>query len=99
MIAQAHPARADTTLAVLFLAVALLSIRVQIQAIQSSDPAYRLPHASLVLVVTLAAAATLAARRRFPLTVLVVTVAALIAARVIGSPEDDVGFGAVLVGA
>ena len=41
----------------------------------------------------------LVARRRIPLTVLGVTAVALIAARLIESPEDDIGFNAVLVAA
>lgn len=45
------------------------------------------------------ATVALVGRRRFPLTVLGVTAAALIATRLIESPEDDIGFNAVLVAA
>jgi len=98
-VAQAHPTLADGTLAALLIAAALLSIRVQVEANQASDPAYTLPNGRLVLLVTLAATLALVTRRRFPLIVLVVTAAALIAARLLDSPEDDIGFGALLVAA
>ncbi|MGI8810209.1 MAG: sensor histidine kinase, partial [Acidimicrobiales bacterium] len=81
------------------LAAALLSIRVQVQAERLSDPSYRLPDMLLVLVVTAAATLSLTARRRFPLVVLGVTAAALVVARLLDSPEDDIGFAAVLLAA
>ena len=97
--AKAHPSLADGFLSVLLLLAALLSIRVQVDAKRASDPTYRLPDMWLILLVTVTATLVLTARRRFPLTVLGVTTAALIAARLLDSPEDDVGFAAVLAAA
>jgi signal transduction histidine kinase len=93
--AGVHPTLADGLVSLLLLAAALLSIRVQAQAERLSDPSYRLPNA--LLFVTMAATLPLMERRRFPLVVLGVTTAALVVARVVDSPEDDIGFGAVLV--
>lgn len=89
---------ADGLVGLLLLAAALLSIRVQVQAEQLSDPSYRLPDMLLVLFVTAAATLSLMARRRFPLVVLGVTTAALVVARLLNSP-DDIGFAAVLLAA
>ncbi len=94
-----HPTLADGLVSLLLLAVALLSIRVQVQAERMSDPSYRLPDMLLVLLVTAAATLSLTARRRFPLVVLGVTAAALVVARLLDSPEDDIGFAAVLLAA
>ena len=94
-----HPTLADGLVSLLLLAAALLSIRVQVQAERMSDPSYRLPDMQLVLLVTVAATLPLVARRRFPLVVLGVTVVALVVARLLDSPEDDIGFAAVLLAA
>ena len=61
-----HSTLADGLVSLLLLAAALLSIRVQVQAEQLSDPSYRLPDMLLVLFVTAAATLSLMARRRFP---------------------------------
>jgi len=98
-VAANHSWLADGLLAAFFLGAALLSIQVQIDAYRAADPTYRLPDGPVVLAVTVVAATSLAFRRRAPLTVLCITTAALVAAGVLESPEDDVGFGAVLVAA
>lgn len=94
-----HPRLADGLVSLLLLAAALLSIRVQVQAEQLSDPSYRLPDMLLVLLATSAATLSLMARRRFRLVVLGITAAALVVARLLDSPEDDIGFAAVLLAA
>jgi signal transduction histidine kinase len=98
-VVKAHPMTADGLFAGVLLAAALLSIRVQVQTYQDSDAGYTLPNGRLVLLVTVIGTVVLVARRGFPLTVLGATTAALIAARLIESPEDDIGFGAVLMAA
>ena len=94
-----HPTLADGLVSLLLLGAALLSIRVQVQAERLSDPSYRLPNMLLVLIVTAVATLALVVRRRFPLAVLGVTAAALVLARLLDSPEDDIGFAAVLLAA
>lgn len=98
-VAGNHPWLADGLVALVLLAAALLSISVQVDINQASDPSYRLPDGALVLFVTVVGTMSVAARRRVPLTVLCVTAAALVAARLIESPEDDIGFMAVLLAA
>ncbi|MGI8684232.1 MAG: sensor histidine kinase [Acidimicrobiales bacterium] len=97
--AALRPTLADGLLSALLLAAALFSIWVEVEAERLSDPSYRLPDMSLVLLVTALAITPLVARRRFPLAVLGAATAAVILARLIESPEDDIGFGAVLVAA
>ena len=94
-----HPRLADGLVGLLLLGAALLSIRVQLQAERLSDPSYRLPNMLLVVIVTAVATLALVVRRRFPLVVLGVTAAALVVARLLDSPEDDIGFAAVLLAA
>ena len=86
---NAHPSTVGGLFAGALLAAALLSIRVQVQTYQDSDPGYTLPNGRLVLLVTLVGTVVLVARRRIPLTVLGVTAVALIGARLIESSTSS----------
>lgn len=81
--ARAHPVVADSVLALALLAAALVSAHVTVEVNQAGSPSYRPPATPTVVAGLAATFVPLAARRRWPLGVLLVCTGGFVAARVV----------------
>jgi signal transduction histidine kinase len=81
-----HPTAADTVLAALFAAAALVSLSTTFELLQQ-DPAFEGPATPPLVVALLAVTLPLALRRRFPLAVACCVIAVFVTSRVLFAPD------------
>lgn len=84
-----HPTAADTALALVFAAAALVSLHTTFELLRQ-DPSFDLPDRAPLVLALLAVTLPLALRRRFPVTVAVVVIVAFVVGRVTLAPELEV---------
>jgi signal transduction histidine kinase len=82
-LVREHPVATDAATAAVLGVAALVSMHADIQAFRSGDPSFRAPGTVAVVVAMLGITVPLAWRRRFPLTTLLVVVAAFLLARLV----------------
>src|SRR3954470_9474022 len=83
---RSYPNAADTVLAMLFAAAALVSLYTTFELLQQ-DPKFHEPAKPAIVLVLLAVTLPLALRRRFPLAVAATVITAFVVGRVTLSPE------------